>query len=762
MFYKGFLHFFVLLCLVLLASVPAAQARQSVGGAATGGAGDLPFAIEGPPAPPPPGVVARDAEGRTTIRATRLAAPLRLDGALDEAIYSDVPAVGGFVQVEPRAGEAPTERTEVWLSFDDEHFYITLRCWDSAPERRISTEMRRDVSNFINGNDIVNIFIDPFYDRRNGISFTLNAIGARNDGQQIGNQYNADWNPIWDHATGEFDGGWTVEMALPFRSLRYRPGRAQIWGLNVLRVVRWKNELSVLSPVPPGRGYSSAQYAPLTATVVGIEAPVTSRNLDVKPFAVSSSTTDRGAGLSNDIDGDVGLDVKYAFTRNLVADLTYNTDFAQVEADEQQVNLTRFSLFFPEKREFFLENRDTFSFGGVGNNGDAPVLFYSRRIGLDGGRPVPIEGGGRLTGRIGAFNVGVLNIQTDDVPAAGTRGTNFSVVRLKRDILRQSSVGAIATRRSISATAPGDNLSYGVDGTFNFFNDLAINTYWARTQTEARRDDDISYRAQLDLSGDRYGVQLERMLVGQNFNPEMGFVRRPDVRRTLAEFRFSPRPQSIQSVRRFWWLGSVDYFEAAAGQLESREQRGEFAIEFSNADRFSLTLTDVYEFIPRPFRIGGEVTLPVGGYNWQNARLGYNVSPQRRLAANLAVEYGTFYNGHRAAFSASRGRAAFGPHFAVEPNYSLNRIDLVQGEFTTHLLGSRFIATMTPRMFVSALVQYNTSNNSASANVRLRWEYQPGSELFVVYNDDRDTRASGFPELTTRSFIVKVNRLLRF
>jgi hypothetical protein len=252
------------------------------------------------------------------------------------------------------------------------------------------------------------------------------------------------------------------------------------------------------------------------------------------------------------------------------------------------------------------------------------------------------------------------------------------------------------------------------------------------------------------------------MLVGQNFNPEMGFVRRPDVRRTLAEFRFSPRPQSIQSVRRFWWLGSVDYFEAAAGQLESREQRGEFAIEFSNADRFSLTLTDVYEFIPRPFRIGGEVTLPVGGYNWQNARLGYNVSPQRRLAANLAVEYGTFYNGHRAAFSASRGRAAFGPHFAVEPNYSLNRIDLVQGEFTTHLLGSRFIATMTPRMFVSALVQYNTSNNSASANVRLRWEYQPGSELFVVYNDDRDTRASGFPELTTRSFIVKVNRLLRF
>ena len=735
--------------------------------ASASAAQDLPFAIEGPQAPQPPGVVARDAEGRTTIRATRLAASLRLDGALDEAIYRDVPAVGGFVQVEPRAGEPATERTELWLSFDDEHFYITLRCWDSAPERRVSTEMRRDVTNYINGNDIVNIFIDPFYDRRNGLSFTLNAIGARNDGQQIGNQYNSDWNPIWDHATGTFDGGWTIEMALPFRSLRYRPGRAQIWGLNVLRVIRWKNELSLLSPVPPGRGLNSAQYSPLTATVVGIEVPVTSRNLDVKPFAVLSSTTNRAAGVSNDIDGDAGLDVKYAFTQNLVADLTYNTDFAQVEADEQQVNLTRFSLFFPEKREFFLENRDTFSFGGIGGGGfggggDAPVLFYSRRIGLDGGLPVPIEAGGRVTGRIGAFNVGVLNIQTDDVPESGARGTNFSVVRLKRDILRQSSVGAIATRRSISTVAPGDNFSYGVDGTFNFFNDLAVNTYWARTQTSGRRGGDISYRAQLDLRGDRYGAQLERMLVGRNFNPEMGFVRRADTRRTLAEFRFSPRPRSMPSVRRFWWLGSVDLFETTAGQLESREQAGEFAVEFSNADRFSLALTDVYEFIPRPFRIGGGVTLPVAGYDWQNARLGYNVSPQRRLAANLAVEYGTFYNGHRTAFSASRGRVAFGPHFAAEPNYSLNRIDLAQGEFTTHLLGSRFIATMTPRMFVSALVQYNTSINSASANVRLRWEYQPGSELFVVYNDDRNTSASGFPRLMTRSFIVKVNRLLRF
>ena len=534
-------HVLILVLTIVISAVPSlAEARQSPGAIPVSEDDGLP-AFEGPAAPVPPAVVARGEDGRTTIRAVRLESPLRIDGALDEALYADVPPISGFVQVEPQVGEPATEGTDVWVAFDDEYVYITLRCWDSQPERRVATEMRRDVQNYISGNDVVNVFIDPFYDRRNGLSFTLNSIGARSDGQQIGNQYNSDWNPIWAHGAGQFEGGWVVEMALPFRSLRYRPGRAQIWGLNVLRVIRWKNELSVLSPVPPGRGLSSAQFAPLTATVVGIEAPATSRNLDIKPFAVSTLTTNKSVtpALSNAFGRSGGLDVKYGVTQSLVADFTYNTDFAQVEADEQQVNLTRFSLFFPEKREFFLENRDTFSFGGVGNNAEAPIMFYSRRIGLDAGRVVPIEMGGRLTGRAGGYSVGALNIQTDDTPS-GARATNFSVVRLRRDILRQSSIGALVTRRSIAQSGTGDNLAYGLDGTFNFFNDLAVNTYWARTRTGGLSSDDTSYRAQLDYRGDRYGVQLEQLGVGRNFNPEIGFVRRPDTRRTLGEFRFVP------------------------------------------------------------------------------------------------------------------------------------------------------------------------------------------------------------------------------
>ena len=744
-----------LLFLVALGCVSLAQAGQAP-------AETTAFAFDGPPAPIAPDVVTRDAEGRATVRAVRLPSPIRLDGALDEALYS-TPSISGFIQVEPDMGAPATEQTEMWFAFDSDNIYLSFRCWDSQPERRVASDMRRDASGMFNGNDVINVYLDTFYDRRNGISFTLNSIGARNDGQVVGPQYNGDWNPIWDFAVGRFDGGWTIEMVVPFRSLRYRQGTAQVWGINVLRTVRWRSELSVLTPVPPGRGNSSAQYAPLAATVVGLEAPPPARNLDIKPYAISTVTTDVNASRSNDFGRDAGLDVKYSVTQNLVADFTYNTDFAQVEADEQQVNLTRFSLFFPEKREFFLENRDTFTFGGVtSGSGDAPVLFYSRRIGLEDGRPVPIDAGGRLTGRVGRFTMGAMNIQTDRAPVSGAPGTNFTVARLKRDILRESSIGAIVTARSVGQGGTAANAAYGLDGAFNFFNDLAINTYWARSQTEGVRTGDTSYRAQLDFPGDRYGVQLERLRIGESFNPDVGFVRRADIERTYGQLRFSPRPRSVASVRRFLWIGAIDYIENGAGRAETREQSGEFAIEFRNADRFGVVYTDVYEFIPRPFRIADGVVVPVGGYNWRNAQATFNMSQQRRWATSFVAEYGTFYSGHRTSLSASRGRMAFTPQFAVEPSYTVNFVDLAEGSFTTHLAGSRLVFTVSPRMFATALVQYNSGTRSMTANARFRWEYQPGSELFVVYNDERDTRASGFPGLMTRSFVVKINRLFRF
>jgi len=334
-----------------------------------------------------PETISRDNDGRATVRAVRVREPLRIDGRLDEAHYADVLPMSGFIQVEPQYGAPTTDKTDIWVSFDDDNVYVSARMWDDDLDSLVATEMRRDSDTMYQGNDIISFVFDTFFDRRNGVMFSANPIGGRSDTQVTGErQFNRDWNPVWEVKPGRFDRGWTVEMAVPFKSLRYRPGRGQVWGFNAMRTKRSKNEMSLLTRVPLGRQQAALTQTAYAATLVGLEAPPPARNLDLKPYATSSLTTNRTATppLSNDPHGEVGLDLKYAVTQGLTADVTINTDFAQVEADEQQVNLTRFSLFFPEKREFFLENQGTFSFGGVQlggnfnnnqNNSAAPILF---------------------------------------------------------------------------------------------------------------------------------------------------------------------------------------------------------------------------------------------------------------------------------------------------------------------------------------------------------------------------------------------------
>ena len=748
------------LCCALLLGLPAVRVS----------------AQSAPPAPVAPETISRDAEGRATVRAVRLSQGLRIDGILDEAHYTTVPAMSDFIQVEPQYGLASTERTEIWVSFDDANVYVTARLWDTDLEHLVATEMRRDSTTMFQGNDVVSFLFDTFYDRRNGVMFTVNPIGGRSDTQITGDrQFNQDWNPVWEVKTGRFDRGWTMEAAIPFKSLRYRPGAGQVWGFNAQRTKRSKNEMSLLTKVPLGRQQAAMTQTSYAATLVGLVAPHGGHNLDLKPYATSSLTTNRNVSpaIANDPGVAAGLDVKYAVTQGLSADLTVNTDFAQVEADEQQVNLTRFSLFFPEKREFFVENQGTFAFGGVqlgtnfngnNNNSTAPILFYSRSIGLNQGRVVPLKAGGRMTGRIGRFTLGLLDAQTgaeDEALPAAARTTNFSVVRLRRDILRRSSVGVIATGRSVAQNGVGRNLAYGVDGSFAFFSNLNINTYWARTETDQRRGDDTSYRAELNYNADRYGVQLERLAVGDDFNPELGFIRRDDMVRSNVQLRFSPRPRRWPSIRRLRYQVNMAYVENGAGVLESREREGEFVVEFQSGDQFQLGYSNQHEQLLAPFRIVN-LTIPVGVYDFQDARVTMNFGRQRRLGANLSVEHGTFYGGHRTAFSASQGRVSMTNALSLEPTYSLNRVEVPQGRLTTHLAGSRVTYTVTPLMFVSALLQYNTSTNAVSTNARLRWEYQPGSELFVVYNDERDTLSRGFPSLSTRSLVIKINRLFRY
>jgi hypothetical protein len=716
-------------------------------------------------------VVTRDADGRIRVRAIRTDAPVRIDGRLDEDAYAATEAIGDFVQQEPDEGVAATEKTEAWVFFDENNVYVSARCWETRPERRVANEMRRDTSQ-LRQNDTFAVLFDTFHDRRNGYLFYANPIGGLADSQITDEgPPNVDWNTVWTVKTGRFEGGWTIEMAIPFKSLRYRSGQDQTWGINLRRVVRWKNEWSYLAQVPRAlttfRGILKVSSA---ATLVGLQAPSGSRNIELKPYALAGVTTDNTATprLVDDFTRRVGADVKYGVTPNLTADLTVNTDFAQVEVDEQQVNLTRFNLFFPEKRDFFLEGLGTFAFAGrasaglAAGSGDTPYLFFSRRIGIDGSRLVPLRAGGRLTGKVAGMTVGVLNVQTGDEKVLHQGAANFTVLRAKRDILRRSSIGGMFTHRTATPGRIGSNQGYGVDANFSFYQNVRFDTYIAATRTANRPDDDLSYRGFFDYNGDRYGVQAERLVVEPNFLPEVGFVRRTDMKRNFGMVRFSPRPAGLENIRRFSALASLLYLTDTHDRLDTREVNGTFQTEFTNSDVLSVTAIDSFDRLIRPFNVATGVTIPIGSYNFHNVQLSYAAGQQRKISGTVLYEVGRFYSGDRQSISVNAARMQITPQISLEPSVGLNFVHLPQGDFTATVLRTRATYTVTPRMFVSGIVQYNSMTVSTGSNLRLRWEYAPGSELFVVYTDDYDTDARpNTATLRNRAFVVKVNRLFR-
>ena len=751
-----------LACLaVILVCSPIPAAAQDVGTAASVTAA----------AP----VKSRDADGRVTVRAVRTAEPPRIDGVLDDTIYSTLEPITDFVQQDPDEGALATEPTLVWITFDDRNLYIGARCRDSQPHRIVANDMRRDGSN-VSQNDNFSIIFDTFHDRRNGYEFLMNSVGGAWDTHITDERdVNRNWNTVWTPRSRRDDEGWTVEMAIPFRSLRYRGSGPQVWGINIRRNVRWKNELSYLSPVPRQYGPRGILRLSQAATLVGLVAPPGALSLDVKPYAVGSVKADRIADplFRDRFDRNGGFDAKYGITQSMTADFTYRTDFAQVEDDDQQVNLTRFSLLFPEKRDFFLEGQGTFAFGGATTSGstggaapaNTPVLFFSRRIGLSGTREVPIEAGGRLTGKAGRYSIGLLNIQTGDSAPANAVSTNFGVVRLKRDIFRRSYIGIIGTNRAPASTAApgtGDNLVLGVDANLALFQNLTIVGYYAGSRTRGlENENNDSYRLRFDYDADRLGVQLEQLAVGEDFRPEAGFLRRTNFVQSLAQLRVSRRPQALQSVRRISYEAALDYITDGDRRLENRQLRGTVRTEMQSGDSWSVSYTRDFEFLARSFDVVPGTPVAGGSYHSPAIRGNYTLGAHRRISGDLSAAHGSFYGGQRTDL-AYRGRAEITSRLSVEPGISLNWVDVPSGRFTATLLTTRGTLSFTPRMLTAALIQYNSTSRLFSTNVRFRWEYRPLSELFLVYSDGRDTLGRGFPGLMNRGFTVKMTRLLRF
>jgi Domain of unknown function (DUF5916)/Carbohydrate family 9 binding domain-like len=716
--------------------------------------------------------MARDADGRVTVRATRVDTPPRVDGILDDELYRTITPVTDFVQQDPDEGKLATESTLVWLLFDASTIYVSARCRDSQPSRIVANEMRRDGRN-VSQNDNLSVVLDTFHDRRNGYEFLVNSIGGLWDSQITDERdANRDWNTVWVSRSRRDDEGWTVEIAIPFRSLRYRGSGPQVWGINIRRNVRWKNELSYLSPVPRQYGARGILRLSQAATLVGLEAPPTALNLELRPYALGSVTADRAQdpAFKNDPDGNAGFDLKYVLAQRLTADFTYRTDFAQVEDDDLQVNLTRFNLFYPEKREFFLEGQGIFAFGGAQTTSttgtaipsNTPVLFFSRRIGLEGSNVVPMNVGGRLTGRVGRYTIGMLDVQTDDEPDASALSTNFGVVRVKRDILRRSYVGLLGTYRSPTSRAAADNTAFGVDANLSFFTNLNILGYYAETRTPNAAGSERSYRGRFDYDADLLGLQVERLKVGEAFNPDVGFLRRMDFIQNTAQFRFSRRPRARSAIRKISFESGLDYITDNDEQLENRQARLGVRADMQSGDSWNVQYARDFEWVENSFMIVG-TPIPVGTYHFSTVRGAYTLGTQRKISGEISAARGGFYDGDRSDLG-FRGRAEISSHLSVEPAVTINWVDFPTGSFTATVVSGRGTLSFTPRMLVAALVQYNSAGKLVTTNIRYRWEYRPGSELFVVYSDGRDTRymsRGGDPSLTSRGFTVKLTRLFR-
>jgi hypothetical protein len=702
------------------------------------------------------------------LDAIRATGDITLDGVLDEPAWSAAPLASHFIQNDPREGDPATFDTEVRILYDDDALYFGVFAQDDDPSRIIVTDLKKD---FNTGNgDGFRIILDTFHDSRNGYQFATNPAGAKWDSQMSneGREDNADWDGIWDVAAAITDTGWRAEIRIPFRTLKFTPADLQTWGVNFERRIRRLNEDSYWSPLP--RIYDLNRVS-LAGTVEGLRGVRPGKNIRIKPYGATTSSAVRGRATVGDFDG--GLDVKYGVTTGFVWDFTVNTDFSQAEADEQQVNLTRFSLFFPEKRDFFLENSGIFGFGTGGNGGTGGGanpnaagdmrLFFSRRIGLsDSGEAIPILAGTRLTGRQGPYSVGVLNIQQREEGAVP--GTNFTALRMRRDILANSDIGAIVLNKE--QFGPHYNRVAGVDANFRFgflnVDGFAAKTFSPGAALAGRSGNDIGARTAYSYSSPGWQLQSSFSAIGERFNDEMGFVRRQGVNYLDGNYgprlRFPKFSKWLRQTRPHWEL---DLFTRQSdGTLDSRYQGFHWNLNFQDGSNFEFGRNTSVEDLRSPFTINNArgISVQPGRYEFGEYFYFYNMSNARRVAVNTRASTGTFYDGTRRSYTVGPS-LRLNENLNASVNLVINDVSLTAGDFVTKLVTARVNYNFNTKMFFNALVQYNTDNAQWTSNVRFNIIHRPLSDFFLVYNERRDDRTG---QMLSRALIAKMTYLVAF
>ena len=699
-----------------------------------------------------------------------------IDGRVDEASWSSAEPFTAFVQQEPDEGQPATERTEVRFILNRENLYIGIVNFDSEPDRIVVSQSRRDAE--LTETDSIQVLLDTFNDGQNAFVFGTNPFGIQYDGQVTGEGqagqgnrggFNLDWDADWTVRAQTTERGWEAEFAIPLKTLRYNAGDERIWGVNVLRNIRRKNEQVFLSPVP--RGYNLHRVS-VAGKLEGLTLP-TRRDLKLVPYVVGSVNDEKTLRTDTvDRSADVGLDVKWGVRADLTVDVTVHTDFAQVEADEQQVNLTRFQLFFPEKRPFFLENAQLFQLGQP----QAIDLFFSRRIGLSAtGQPIDIVAGGRLSGKMGGYNVGLLNMQTDDgvddrtgqVVAAGN---NFTVMRLQREVGRSNFGGMFVNRQGTGRLAESDdyNRAYGLDLAWQATTNGKLFAFMARTDSPERKGgSDYAGRMFYAYANELWSGRLGYAQVGDRFNPEVGFLQRSGYRHVEGQYNLSYQPKQWPWIRRIQPHFNYRAYTDLDNRFDSSWTHLHFIdIVHRSGARFGYRFDMQQDRPTEPFAvyqdvIGRRVIIPAGEYAWAQGVFEGHTDLSAPISASIQQFVGSYYDGDYLGWRLTIGLRA-GARLLSEIGWNRDDVKLPVGSFKNDLVPVKVTYAFTSLANLQGLIQYNRQTSSISSNIRLALLNRSSTGFFLVYNDRRDTSPLTPDELLGRSFIVKYTRLFDY
>ena len=709
---------------------------------------------------------------RPVLQAMQAAVAPVIDGdVLDDPAWQSAAPASGFRQEQPDEGQPSSENTEVRVVFTTDTLYVGVVCYDRSPDGIIVSTARRDAG--LDDTDSFRIIFDTYQDQLNGFVFGTNPAGIEYDGQVTnegqgggglaigrnqqsgsGSGFNLNWDGAWEVRARTTEIGWSAEFAIPFRTLRFPAGEHQVWGVNFQRTIRRRNEQAYWAPIP--RQYSLYRLS-LAGQLTGLQAPLI-RSLKATPYVLGNALESGVRPAHGVLLGDVGGDVKYSLTPSLTLDATVNTDFAQVEVDEQQVNLDRFELFFPEKRPFFLENSGFFT---VGNPGEVD-LFFSRRIGIgEDGENIRILGGGRVSGKAGQYDIGLLNMQTGEF-GGRIAGSNFSVARVSRNLPNRATIGGLFVNRAGTGRLAGPrdfNRTYAVDGKAGIRQHTVVSGFLAKTDTPGVGSRDYGYNLRSRTSVPRYDFDVGYQQIGQGFNPEVGFLsrrgyRKPDIR-LMTRFR----PKDFLGLQELRPHTSYRAFYGFDGFLESSFWHIDNHWQFKNSYEIHTGMNVTHEGVRAAFPIFPGVIVPPGSYGHNEAQLNFMTNRGAPVSLDLRTVIGGFFGGDRVSLTPTL-RMRLGDTLTSEVAYQRNDVSGPWGSFITNLVRTRLSYSFTTRAFVQGLVQYNDRADLWSANVRFGWLQAAGTGLFVVYTDTRGLYdLFPRPERTDRSLVVKYSRM---